>query len=103
MGVTGWEGWINLLLVSLPKSSPSFTSSFVFVCARRNVHIFFLPSKMSGVVCALWSVELLKEQQYSGVMNIFSAAWLYCKPYLISAPLLWAVVDVSAYMAIYQN
>ncbi len=33
MGVTGWERWINLLLVSLLKSSPSSTSSFVCLCA----------------------------------------------------------------------
>lgn len=33
MGVTGWERWINLLLVSLLKSSPPSTSSFVCLCA----------------------------------------------------------------------
>lgn len=33
VGVTGWERWINLLLVSSLKSSPSSTSSFrVLVC-----------------------------------------------------------------------
>lgn len=41
MGVTGWERWINLVLVSLLKSSPSSTSSLVWLracvclCERR--------------------------------------------------------------------
>lgn len=33
MGVTGWERWINLVLVSLLKFPPSSTSSFVCLCA----------------------------------------------------------------------
>lgn len=55
MGVTGWERWINLVLVSSLKPSPSSTSSLVWSCA-----CVCLCARIYACMCrvACWTFEI---------------------------------------------